>query len=96
MKAQIKPEDVKAAVQDLPGVTVRMHMNRSSFMIGKKVFAFMRPEGVAMKLPAERIESLGLDHLVMGKRAMKEWAVVKRKKDLPLVKEAVAFLKQSS
>jgi hypothetical protein len=42
-----------------------------------KVFAFAAHDGcLVAKLPAERIDELGLDHMVMRGRAMREWARV--------------------
>jgi hypothetical protein len=56
---------------------------------------------VALKLSAERVQALtetrGASALVMGKKTMKEWAVMPYsnaaalKKDLKLLKEAMAF-----
>ena len=65
----------------LPQATVQRKMNGVSCMTGGKVFAFTRPEGLAMKLPetriAELIESRDAAFLVMGKRAMREWVVLR-------------------
>ncbi len=92
-------------LQDLPRVSVKKHVGHASFLAGKKVFAFTRDEGVAVKLPREKIQELvnkkTVTPLVMGKRIMKEWVVIKRKssseykKDLNLFKEAVAFVSPS-
>ncbi|HZR30193.1 MAG TPA: hypothetical protein VFA71_15555 [Terriglobales bacterium] len=101
-----KEEDLAALLasmlQDLPQVSVKKHVGHASFLAGKKVFAFTRDEGVAVKLPREKIQELvnkkSAAPLVMGKRVMKEWVVIKRKsageykKDLSLFKEAVAFV----
>ncbi len=86
---------------DLPQVRVGKHINNVNFLVGEKVFAFVKGDGVAMKLPKEKIKEL-VDQeratpLVMGKRVMKEWAVIKHEepeeyqKDLELFKEAIAF-----
>lgn len=89
-------------LQDLPRVSVKKHFGHASFLAGKKVFAFIRGEGVAVKLPKEKIQELvnkkNATPLVMGKRVMKEWVVIRHKslseykKDLNLFKEAVAFV----
>ena len=85
----------------LPRVSSKNHFNHASFQVGKKVFAFTRSNGVAMKLPKEKIRELietrDASPLVMGKRTMKEWIVIEHsdpsgyRKDLPLFKEAIAF-----
>jgi hypothetical protein len=72
-----------------------------SFTVGKKVFAFTRTEGVAMKLPKGKIDELAarkeISPLVIGKRTMKEWIVLTHKtsgaykKDLELFKLSAAF-----
>ena len=100
-------EDQVAAVlskmlKDLPHVSIKEHFSHSSFLVGKKVFAFMRNDGVAMKLPKEKIRELienrNASPLVMGKRTMKEWVVIEHidpnayRKDIELFKEAIAFV----
>jgi hypothetical protein len=89
-------------LRELPGVTVRSRPGHASFHVSKKVFAFTRPEGVAMKLPKEKIAELAgnrnVSMLVMGKRVMKEWVVVAHKnpgaykKDLELFKISASFV----
>ncbi len=65
----------------LPTATVQRKMNGVSCMIGGKVFAFTRPEGVTLKLPEARVEELidsrDAGFLVMGKKAMREWVVLR-------------------
>lgn len=88
-------------LQGLPGVHAEKSANRVSFRIGKKVFAFTQRDGVVLKLPREKINTLvkrkAAAFLIMGKREMKEWAVIKRKdpkdykRDFKLFKEALAF-----
>jgi hypothetical protein len=100
-------EDQVAAVlskmlKDLPRVSIKEHFSHASFLVGKKVFAFMRNDGIAMKLPKEKIRELietrNASPLVMGKRTMKEWVVIEHsdanayKKDFDLFKEAIAFV----
>lgn len=86
----------------LPGVSLKKHFHHTSFVVGGKVFAFTRNDGVAMKLAKEKIEELVdrrvASHLVMGKRTMKEWMVIQHddpseyKKYLALFKESLAFV----
>lgn len=93
---------LSAMLQGLPRVNVKKSANRVSYLIGKKVFAFTLKESVVLKLPQEKIRALvdkkTATFLVMGKREMKEWAVIKHeapreyKKDLKLFKEALAFV----
>jgi hypothetical protein len=93
---------LSAMLEGLPGVNVKKSANRVSFMIGKKVFAFTLKQGAVLKLPQARIQALvdkkAASFLVMGKREMKEWAVIEHeepqeyKKDLKLFKEAIALV----
>jgi hypothetical protein len=93
-------------LRELPGVAVRSRPGHASFHAGKKVFAFTRPEGVAMRLPKEKIADLAgrrdVSILVMGKRVMKEWVVVAHKssaaykKDLELFKISASFVADRS
>jgi hypothetical protein len=83
------------------GVEVDETANRTSFSVGGKVFAFTRKDGVAVKLPAEHVGALSRSGrgvpLVMGKRTMKEWAIIAHedaseyRDDLPLFKESIRF-----
>ena len=96
-------EALSAMLGGMVGVRVKVHGSRSNYTVGEKekIFAFTRKEGVALKLPQARVKELeetrGAAALVMGKKTMKEWAVVPYadakalKKDLKLVKEAMAF-----
>lgn len=90
------------ALEGLPGVDVQRKANHVSFLTGKKVFAYTMAAGLVVKLPAERIAEL-VDKgkaapLVMGKRTMKEWAVIEPKeakkhaKNPALLKEAMGFV----
>jgi hypothetical protein len=91
-------DDVAAVLtlllEDLPEVSVQQHEGHVSFLAGKKVFAFTRPDGVAMKLPRHKIHELSgrddISMLVMGKRVMKEWVVVTHA-DADLFKALAAF-----
>ena len=96
-------KELTAMMSKLPEVETLQKLGHVSFLIGKKVFAFTRPQGVVIKLPTDRITELVKSSratiLVMGKRKMKEWAVIeysdskKVSKDLSLFKEALMFVK---
>jgi hypothetical protein len=67
--------------QKIPGCTVGTKFGHGSLEVDTKVFAFTRTdESAALKLPQNRIAELMKDgeicHLTMGKRTMREWAVV--------------------
>ncbi len=89
-------------LEDLPQVSVGRHIHNANFLVGEKVFAFIKDGGVAMKLPRARIQELmetrNAAPLVMGRRVMKEWVVIKHedpeeyKKDLDLFNESIAFV----
>ena len=68
------------AQRELKGAEVRAKFGGASFFIGEKVFAFTRPRGLVMKLPAEMVAKVVAEReasaLVMGKRVMKEWVVL--------------------
>lgn len=91
-----------ALVGKLPKATVGQKFGHVNFTVGKKVFAFTRPDGVAMKLPLPTVDSLVLQkkaaRLIMGKKVMKEWVLLKHPKpadykaDLNLFKESLAFV----
>ena len=92
---------LREALGTWPGVSVHSKFGNASFQAGKKVFAFTRPEGVAMKLPEERIRSVmeqrDADFLVMGKRTMREWMLLRldgriTAPDLDLLREAKNFV----
>jgi hypothetical protein len=95
---------LSSLLRPLPDVTEEKTETHATFLIGRKVFAFTRNSGpgVALKLPNERIAALlqrdNITLLTMGKRTMKEWIVIEHpnpadyKKDLPLFKEAKAFV----
>ncbi len=95
---------ISSMLEGLAGVSVQRKHNLS-FLVGKKVFAFTRKDGVVLKLPEDRIRGLietrQAFHLVMGKRVMREWVVLQHKdpgafeKDLDLFGEAKAFVASS-
>lgn len=86
----------------LPEVSVGTHLHNRNFLVGKKVFAFMKDGGVALKLPRPQAQTLVANDqavpLVMGKRVMKEWVVITYKdpeeatRDLELFRESIAFV----
>ena len=86
----------------IPQVQVGTHLHHANFLVGNKVFAFIQGDGVAIKLPKEKIQALvetkRAAPLVMGKRVMKEWIVIKHynpeeyKQEEALFKEAIAFV----
>ncbi|WP_448003432.1 hypothetical protein [Agromyces bauzanensis] len=60
-----------------PHVAWKRMFGTEGLSVRGKVFAFAAHDGcLAAKLPAERIDELGLDHMVMGARSMREWARV--------------------
>jgi hypothetical protein len=65
----------------LPQATVVRKPSGAMFQTGAKIFAFTRPEGVAMKLPeaciAKLVESRDASFLVMGKKTMREWVLLR-------------------
>jgi hypothetical protein len=95
-------EYVSSLVSKLPKTTVTPKFGHINFTVGKKVFGFTRPEGVVLKLPqekaAELVKSKKAILLVMGKKTMKEWVVLRHakpsdfRKDLDLFKQSLAFV----
>jgi hypothetical protein len=89
-------------LQDIPGVQVGTHLNHINFLVGNKIFAFIQGDGVVIKLPKATIQALAETRqatpLVMGKRVMKEWVVIKHdhpeeyRQDEALFKEAMMFV----
>jgi len=74
---------LSSLLKDIPRVSITKKFHNTSFLIGRKVFAFTKGEGVVIKLPKEKIKQLldkgNAEVLVMGKRAMKEWVIIKYK-----------------
>ncbi len=87
---------------DLPQIRIGKHIHAINFLVGEKVFAFMKGDGVTVKLPREKVNVLVAQDLavplVMGKRVMKEWVVITHaepeeyKKDRGFFKESIAFV----
>src|SRR5215467_6810136 len=91
-----------AMLGKMPGVVIGKKFNSVNFTVGKKVFAFTKDGGVVLKLPPETVKTLvkakTASLLVMGKRTMKEWVVIRyqdpadAKKHLGLFKEAMDYV----
>jgi hypothetical protein len=92
----------KFASTSLKGAQVAEKFGNASFSVGGKVFAFTRPEGLVLKLPAPDITRVLADReaepLVMGKRVMREWILLRLsapdeyRKELPLLRAAMKFV----
>ena len=114
-KRKVAKKKLAARVVDAPGapglafetwgfsdVSTMPHFGHTSFLVGEKVFAFTRKDGVALKLPRTRaqelIEAGEAVPLVMGKRVMTEWIILHRddasdyKNDRALFAESIAFV----
>jgi hypothetical protein len=82
-KQRVVPIDELAAWVEgiLPQTSVVRKPSGAMFQIGTKIFAFTRPEGVAMKLPEARIAQLveirDASFLVMGTKTMREWVLLR-------------------
>ena len=91
-----------AMLQKLPGAVVGKKFNSTNFTVRKKVFAFTKDGGVVLKLPPDTVKAVlktrTASLLVMGKRTMKEWVVIRyqdptdAKKHLGLFKEAMDYV----
>lgn len=89
-------------VASIPGIVINLKLNSASVTIKEKVFAFTKGDGVVLKLPPRTVKRLvegrAASMLVMGKRTMKEWVVIRlknpadAKKHLELLREAMAFV----
>jgi hypothetical protein len=87
----------------LPKAVVVRKPSGAMYQAGTKIFAFTRPDGVAMKLPEERVAGLvesraDASFLVMGTKTMREWLMVRYsapsgyRKDGKLFEEAMTFV----
>ena len=91
------------AALHLPGAQVNGKFGGASFFIVGKVFAFTRPGGLVLKLPPNAIEKLlatrDAKHLTMGKRVMREWALLTLRTresytdELALLKKAMDYVR---
>ncbi len=94
------------AAAKLGGAEVAQKFGNASFSIGGKVFAFTRPNGLVLKLPAEVLRDVigkrEAAPLVMGKRVMREWVLLhldgpeQYREELELLRIAMAFVSQGS
>ena len=101
---------VSMLLEGLPGVTTQRKFHNTTFLVKKKVFAFTRPDGAVLKLPEVKIRELmdtrPATPLVMGRRVMREWVVLRHdlrhddpgayRKDKKLFLEAMAFVSSLS
>jgi hypothetical protein len=86
----------------LPRASIVRKPSGAMYQTGTKIFAFTRPEGVAMKLPEERIakivETRDASFLVMGTKTMREWVLLRYNspgeyiQDRKLFEEAMNFV----
>ena len=87
----------------LPQAVVVRKPSGAMYQAGTKIFAFTRPDGIAMKLPEEQIASLvetrdDASFLVMGTKTMREWVMLRYagpgdyRKDGKLFYEAMKFV----
>ena len=87
----------------LPKAVVVRKPSGAMYQAGTKIFAFTRPDGIAMKLPEERVENLvdsreDASFLVMGTKTMREWVMLRYtspgdyRNDGNLFEEAMRFV----
>ena len=87
----------------LPKAVVVRKPSGAMYQAGTKIFAFTRPDGMAMKLPEERVAALvdtreDASFLVMGTKTMREWLMLRYtsprdyRKDGKLFAEAMNFV----
>jgi hypothetical protein len=87
----------------LPGAEVNGKFGGASFLVAGKVFAFNRPKGLVLKLPqdvlAKVLATRDAQYLKMGKRVMREWALLaldspeRYVDEVPLLKSAMEFVR---
>ena len=92
---------LSSMLADLPNVRIEQKANHVTCRVGGKVFAYTRDDDVVIKLPGEQVKTLINQKkavpLVMGKKEMKEWVVIRHsrpsafKKDRALFRAAAAF-----
>lgn len=49
---------LSAMLEDLPHVRIEQKAHHTSFLVGKKVFAYTQDEGVVIKLPKAKVKGL--------------------------------------
>ncbi len=87
----------------LPKAVVVRKPSGAMYQAGTKIFAFTRPDGVAMKLPEDRVADLvdsraDASFLVMGTKTMREWLMLRYsspagyRNDGKLFEEAMKFV----
>ncbi|WP_394550660.1 hypothetical protein ACDF64_09305 [Agromyces sp. MMS24-JH15] len=77
LRGRARLDAATAALQELPDVSVGVMFGSEGYSVRGKLFAFVSSRGdLVVKLDAERIDDLALDHMVMHGRPMREWAVV--------------------
>ncbi len=87
----------------LPNAVVVRKPNGAMYQAGTKIFAFTRPNGIAMKLPEQRVAGLvdareDASFLVMGARTMRGWLMLRYaspsdyRQDGKLFEEAMNFV----
>lgn len=97
---------IASMLEQIPQVRTGTHLHTTNFVMGNKVFAFLKKDRLAIKLPQGTAQQLVAQRyaqpLVMGKRVMKEWIVINHidpqdyQQDLELFKKAMAFVLQPS
>jgi hypothetical protein len=90
----------------IPEVSVGEHIHHANFLVGKKVFAFVKGSGVAVKLPRKTAEDMVKTNkatpLFMGKRVMKEWVVIEHedpeafRSDLQLFMTSIGYVSSTA
>jgi Bacteriocin-protection, YdeI or OmpD-Associated/Domain of unknown function (DUF1905) len=95
-----------AMLGKIPGVVVGKKFNSFNFTVRKKVFAFTKDGGVVLKRLPETVKALlktrTASLLVMGKRTMKEWVVIRyqdaadARKHLSPPKEAMDYVAEKT
>src|SRR5262249_11640863 len=66
----------------LPKAVVVRNPSGAMYQAGTKIFAFTRPDGIAMKLPEDRVAAVvdrreDASFLVMGTKTMREWLMLR-------------------
>lgn len=70
-------DEVAAELQTHADVAVGRMFGSEGYSVRGKLFAFVATEGeLVVKLPAERIQELALDNMVMRGNELREWASV--------------------
>jgi hypothetical protein len=96
------PRDLAELLLTIPGASLGKSFGRPAFCIADKIFAFEYQDGVVLKLPAERVQTLlerpGFAVFQMrNKPVMREWVFLCRgeseyEMDLEVFREAAQFV----